>query len=246
MSVPSNLRDVGGLPGPDGRRLRERTLLRSHAPAAFGQEELGMLASAGLAAVADLRSPTERERHPSPWPEPAPALLPFERNHTGLGISREWADRLATDPDGGYTRESMLQGYAGMPVSLGGAVAAAITHLAGGGGPLLIHCSAGKDRTGVVTALILEAAGIDREQILADYMVSDERFGAAEITVLVAALTELQLPAPVAEALRCRPAYLEQAWETVDSGHGGIGPYLAALGIDDGARDALAAALLIN
>ena len=106
-------------------------------------------------------------------------------------------------------------------------------------GAVLVHCAAGKDRTGVVVALALDAAGVDRDAIVSDYMATGERIDAifARLTASPTYREELedtypQTHAPVA-------ATIERVLAHVDQGFGGSAQWLVAHGLGDGDLDQL-------
>jgi protein-tyrosine phosphatase len=105
--------------------------------------------------------------------------------------------------------------------------------------PLLFHCTAGKDRTGVAAMLLLAALGVEEEVIHHDYLATNRLWRRdAEVAA--------GLPPAVAEALlSVQPAFLEAAWEAIHASHGSIDAYLRErIGLDDTRRAALKARLV--
>ena len=159
-----NVRDLGVYQNRRGRKLRERRLLRADGPQYLTDEDLAYLRDYGLIGSVDLRSDWECKHAPS---------------------------RLRELPGAFYEQVSLQDGIqsnglaGGFPASLGalyvdllrcsGEKLAQVWRLLGRcrDGCVLFHCSAGKDRTGVVAMLALAAAGVDRETILTDYEVSE-------------------------------------------------------------------------
>jgi hypothetical protein len=115
------------------------------------------------------------------------------------------------------------------PDSIVGAVRA----IARSDGAVLIHCAAGKDRTGVVVALALDAAGIDRETIVADYLASADRIEAIVARLAGSSLyrDELRIDDPHQHAPV--PGTMERVLQLVDARHGGSAAWLLANGLDD-------------
>jgi protein-tyrosine phosphatase len=119
--------------------------------------------------------------------------------------------------------------------------------------PVLIHCSAGKDRAGVATALILEALGVDRETIMEDYLLTNEISRAQEKSVLISKERSKSGSGgrfgrgPSAEAwfpiVGVQAEMLEAFYASVDEQYGSMDAFLTELGVDQDARVALAAAL---
>jgi protein-tyrosine phosphatase len=153
-----------------------------------------------------------------------------------------------TDATAEDMREAMLSLYRVIPVDHAASYRAMFAQIANGRVPILINCSAGKDRTGVGAALILAALGVPRETIVADYLLTNEH---ADWNWLLAQRNTL-----VARARRVRPevleplltvdvAYLDALFAVLDERHGGVDGYLTqALGVDEAARKALRTRLL--
>jgi protein tyrosine/serine phosphatase len=117
-------------------------------------------------------------------------------------------------------------------------------------GPVLIHCAAGKDRTGVLAALTHHIAGVGRDDMMADYLATndparlDRRL--PQVTQAILELTgRTPDPRAVRVAMGVEAAYLDTAFDAMTRRHGGINGYLQdALGLNAERRDALAARLV--
>lgn len=153
-----NLRDLGGYPARGGT-VRWRTLLRSDALHQLDDAGREQLAALNLRTVIDLRTPGETELAPS-------ALGPgFTGRRQHIPVLD--AASFATMPP------ELTAVYRHMIDDCGTMLGAAVRCLAGPGAlPALIHCSAGKDRTGTLTALVLAAIGVPDEVVAADYALS--------------------------------------------------------------------------
>lgn len=99
---------------------------------------------------------------------------------------------------------------------------------------VLLHCAAGKDRTGVVVALALDAAGVDRELIVADYLASRERIERILERLLSSPTYRAELEGQHADALAPVPGTMERFFELVDQHFGGSAAWLAANGLEPG------------
>jgi protein-tyrosine phosphatase len=153
-----NLRDVGGYPTTDGGSVRWRTLFRSDALHRLDEAGRGALASLGLRTVIDLRTAEETEAAPGALDSTGAQTF-----HIPL-FSAQAIGRLPPE---------LAAVYRYMTDECGAAIAEAVGRLCAGNAlPGLIHCTAGKDRTGLVTALILEVIGVPDEIIVADYAMS--------------------------------------------------------------------------
>lgn len=160
--VVANLRDVGGLPTETGGHTRPRVLLRSAVPLAGDLDPDGF--PWPPAEVIDFRSPTELGR-------PHPLSGPATRVHALPMLTRRitWAQI----PDLGTAYPLFLQ--SGVPALIGTLRIAAHAN-----GPTLVHCAAGKDRTGIAVAVLLRAAGVTRDAVVADYLRTAENMAAVE------------------------------------------------------------------
>lgn len=152
-----NLRDVGGYPAADGRAVRWRTLLRSDALHRLEPAGSAVLAGLGFRTIVDLRTQMEAEIAPS-----ALDGLPARVAHISLLSGDLQALPLELDAIYRYIIDEC-----------GDTVAEAVQVLAAADAfPALVHCSAGKDRTGIIVALILAVLGVPDEVIAADYGLS--------------------------------------------------------------------------
>ena len=242
-----NFRSVAALPAGDGRRLRTLRLFRSDALHRLTDADLPRLAALRIGAVLDLRRDDERTSAPSRWPAPAaPETLTFDVAPDLQAVrAGGWRDRLADpDFDAGQARRWMIDTYARMPGAFAPAVREAVGRLsvpsAATTGALLVHCTAGKDRTGVAAMLLLAALGVEEEVIHHDYLATNRLWRRdAEVSA--------GLPPVVADTLlSVQPAFLEAAYEAIHSGWGSIDAYLhQQLGLDD-ARMAVLRARLVE
>jgi rhodanese-related sulfurtransferase len=151
-SVVANLRDVGDLPTETGGRTRPQVLLRSAAPLAGDDDPDGF--DWPPAEVIDYRSPAELKGHPHPLTDRGARVhaLPM------LTSSLTWEDM----PDLATVYPRFMR--TGAPV-----LVQTLRIVAHADGPALVHCAAGKDRTGIATAVLLRAAGVTRDAVIADY-----------------------------------------------------------------------------
>ena len=231
MMFPSllNARDLGGYPTTDGAVTRRRSLLRADDLAQLTPEGLQALADYGIETVLDLRWPEEIATAPSPVPPRLPRV-----RYVSVSL-------LADTPQdwgalGGYCAKE--QWKCTVLERVRPRLRLALSAIASAGpGPLLFHCVAGKDRTGVIAALLLALAEVVPQAIAADYAASTGNLRDAYLRRY-----RDGDPAAIIEAVRCPEEavynmldYLERA--------GGIRAYLAGIGLDSAEIDRLRARL---
>ncbi|MBP0463406.1 tyrosine-protein phosphatase [Roseomonas sp. PWR1] len=167
----SNVRDLGGWRVADGRRVRPGMVWRSAALHGLTEADLARLAEAGIATVCDLRGEREAARAPSRLPPGAVAHpLPIEP-FVGASL-RDMLERGAATGEGAVEllRRAYLS-YVSDHLDAYRRLFALLLDEARR--PLLFHCSAGKDRTGIGAALVLTVLGADRATVMADYVATD-------------------------------------------------------------------------
>ncbi len=112
-------------------------------------------------------------------------------------------------------------------------IVGSVRTIARAGGAVLVHCAAGKDRTGVVVALALDAAGVDRDAIVADYLASAQRIDAIMARLLSSSTYRAELEGQDAQRLAPVPGTMDRVLELVDERFGGSVAWLRAHDLDD-------------
>ncbi|MFF7292153.1 tyrosine-protein phosphatase [Microbacterium sp. NPDC008134] len=224
----NNVRDVGGMPAAGGR-IRQGVLLRSgqlSGATAKGAEELRRR----VAHIVDLRDGEEVAAEPSEIVGPDTTHLPLF-----LGSVRSFFE----------TDTSLEDLYLHLLEESGERLVEAIRIIAEGE-PTLVHCTVGKDRTGVTVALALSAVGADREAVIEDYAMTESQLPPERNRRIAAYLTELHPEAVNAVALATQsPApVMRRLLEVIDERWGSAADYLRAQGMTDAELDGLVAALV--
>jgi len=152
----SNFRDVGGYPAADGKHVRWGLIYRSGGQPLLTDADVALVGTLGLAHQVDLRSSEERALAPS-----RVEGVPYEA--IGYSMTALIKGDKPTNGEGVYRK---------MPIMLAPHLKLVFRDLLARDGAVAYNCSAGQDRTGFVTAMILSALGVPRETILADYHLS--------------------------------------------------------------------------
>lgn len=163
-----NLRDLGGLPTDDGHTTEWGAFIRGDTLCGLSDAGRGSAVSYGIRTVVDLRSQEELTREPNPFAA-LPDLVSYLHHplndpatEARLSVTGTGAERYVTMIEAGGARLARIfAAFAGAP-----------------DGGILFHCFAGRDRTGIVAALLLRLAGVGVEAIVEDYEVTDGRLRA--------------------------------------------------------------------
>jgi len=237
LDLVFNVRDLGGLPTGDGRRTRRGLLFRADGVQRLAGADLERVRGLGLRTVIDLRTDREIERG-GRFPVEA---LPVRWHHLPI-IRRMWSDDdlVATTGAAHFLRDRYLD-----MLDVGARSLAAIVPLVADGTPAMFHCAAGKDRTGVVSAVLLGLVGVPPDEISADYHAT-----AGAMAAFVDWLT-LEHPEALDAMTSQPPEYLEAPIEAmdgflaeVDRRYGSMRGLAHHLGIDDATVDRLQTAIL--
>ena len=257
ISGTFNYRDVGGLRTAGGAKIRTGVLLRSAQLCRLDARGHDTLRRLGVATVHDLRGPGEAARMGSDLlPEGVRLeVTPFHPD-VGAGAPHEsGAADAATEAESGSGRAPHEAGTTGghpldllgvyaefptMPLA-GIAIEAMARSLARGDGAVLVHCAAGKDRTGWAVATLLRAVGVDEDDIMADFLLSNEAADALAADMARSYGTGATI-AP--DLLGVRSDYLTAGTDAMRERYGGLDGYLAAIGITPELRAALHTRLL--
>jgi protein-tyrosine phosphatase len=252
-SIP-NFRDVGGHETRDGRRVRRGLLYRSVVLDAATTADLQTLAELGVRTVFDLRTASERARRRGLLP-PGAAHVPLdlfedpgESDPLAYFELMEDPVRASIELAGGGAERFYLATYRDMvrvPSARSG-LARLWRDLADGDArPALVHCTAGKDRTGWAVASLLLWLGVDRDAVRRDYLASAGevmRAYAAYLDDFVRRGGSREVAEPM---LRVEARYLDEAINTVEADHGSIEGYVRdGLALETEVRSALRTAFL--
>jgi len=169
-----NLRELGGIATADGRRIRRGIIYRSGDLADLTEACSNRMAELGIVARIDFRSIAERKLRPYNWHAPGAIQVwenPSSRHDAAVRDLMEQAEK-GTDA----AHAAMTAIYRELPIFLSSSYAVLFRWLSDGRLPILYSCTAGKDRTGVATALILWALGVEKKTITEEYELSNTQF----------------------------------------------------------------------
>jgi protein-tyrosine phosphatase len=236
-----NFRDVGGYRTADGETVRHGILYRAGTLGGLTAAGQAKLAGLSPVAIVDLRTPEEREHdRNADWLRVQPGYWTSDSGRS-LGDLR----KLFGDPSqltGAIMRERMTDAYRSMYREQTPAYRVLFAHLVEGEGPVVLNCTAGKDRTGIGAALMMKALGAHDDDIMADYLLTGslgdiERRKQLNSVKLREMLGE-ELPEHVAHALAgVSPDFLHGAFNAISQSPGGVEGYLRdAMGVDEAWR----------
>jgi protein-tyrosine phosphatase len=231
---PANLRDLGGTRTDDGYRVRHGVLYRSDAPQPGDPRtarhvDLPQGSSWPPATVIDLRSAAETVA-----PHPLGDVADVRPVPLGASLTPE---RVA---DASAGQDGLAWAYRLLAAEAGGELARIVRIVADAPAPVLVHCAAGKDRTGLVVGVLLAVLGVPRATIVEDYLRTNEN-----LRTLWARLRQWGQPEPGHDALLgVDAAALEAVLDDMDAHSDGVLGRLREAGVTDGDLRRLAERLL--
>lgn len=251
MKTAINFRDFGGLETRHGGRIKGDLLYRSGHMAAVSESAIEHLLGLDFAMIADLRYAGERDHEPSPWPENY-----AERVYAHGGERTTVAPHLAlinrARAGVAAVRQFYLEYYQDLPFNplYQPLFARVLNGLVEVRGRVLIHCTAGKDRTGTLVALIQHALGVPRGAIIENYLLSQGAPGLAGLAAPMKKRVTAELGADraseiVDRLLGVEEDYLAAAFSTIEARCGSIDAYLDEAGLTAARRDILREKLVI-
>jgi protein-tyrosine phosphatase len=246
-----NFRDFGGYVTAAGQAIRPGQLYRSAHHGQATDADLAAIAALNIAVIVDLRRGEERQRTPSRRHDGFTAQL--IENDGNEAVSDPFVDFIKTsDVSEEAFRGYMLGYYRDAPFDDRHLdLFSRYFHALGQAeGPILIHCTAGKDRTGLLAALTHHVAGVHRDDIFADYLLTNtvasfERRLPAVSKMIVELSGRTPTDSAVRTAVSVDAAYLERAFAVIEDQNGSIDAYLEqALGVDADLRGRVEARLV--
>lgn len=234
-----NFRDFGGYVGAEGRRLKQGALYRCGNLAGVTRTGIEQFEALGVARLCDLRRVDECEEDPTALHPDRPERVHIPMDPASavmIGQSLQQDQQLGVD---GRVQFMCDINYELVTTHLDDYRRYVETLLNTDDGGFLVHCTAGKDRTGVAVAIVQLALGVSQDDIMADYLLTNEvldfegymynrlreRYGVDDVD-----------PEEVRALAGVRRDYLDTAFRAMDEAFEGPEGYLRALGLDDAAR----------
>ena len=232
MKTINNFRDFGGYATTDGRHMRTGYLYRSGTLDDARGADLQTLQTFGLRTIIDLRAFTEKKKR-------RPTIAGARRIDIPIDLenrTREKVQPLMTKRGAaGEVIEILKQMYRNLANEAWPQAREVFKILLNAEAyPVLLHCRAGKDRTGFMCALIQQTLGVERAAIFQDYGETNHHFKLVtprmERVMKIMSLGKLQME-NVHASLSAREEYLQAAFDQIDRCHGGMTAYLAKCGV---------------
>lgn len=234
-----NFRDLGGLPTADGRTTVHGLLFRSDALECLSPEGVRVVREElGIRSVIDLRAQIETGGGRPGWAEGS------DVEFVSFPLTSEFADWGRLDAEG--RRTLLSRTYLGYLEAASENILAVLKHIAGNAGtrPTIVHCAVGKDRTGVIVALLFSLLGVTRDAIVADYLLT-----AANMEALLARMSQSDV---YRERVRTNPAEVYRADEhtirifldETDTRYGGVEAWALDAGLESETIEVLRERLL--
>lgn len=234
-----NFRDIGGYPSGAGRRIKRAHIFRSGELSRLTDADFATLRRLGIRFVADLRTHTERDIHPSRLA----AEAEIEFHHADITMDVRIGDRNVMEliveektPEG--VARTVAMSYGVIADLCGPALRLITERLSTGAGPLLFHCTNGRDRTGVIAAMLLYMLGASRDSIVADFMLTNERMDvemviANSLATMRKALGDFITREMVERVTLVQAQAIEAMFDSFAAKYGSPEGYLRHFGIDE-------------
>ena len=234
-----NLRDFGGYSAADGSRIREGVLLRSGQHRDASESDLELVRALDIRTVIDLRGESERERFPCRRHDTFDAqVIAYDGETSNSPPHEGGGGKITMTPEKAYER--MIAVYTRMPVNpaMIEMFSRYFEALETRDGASLIHCFAGKDRTGIAAALLMHTLGAHHDDIVAEFLKTND---APDPSILerqslprMEAVYGTIPPDALRNLMGVREEYIATYWSEVTRDHGSVDNYLAQrLGVDE-------------
>ena len=235
-----NLRDFGGFMTNSGSRMKTGMLYRSGNLEKLSASNHVAISELDLQTIIDFRSMEEQEKSPGTFPGSRKVSLPCNIDRITRDRLRPLLLRRSADDEIVEAIDSVYKEMVDLMVQPIGEMIRII--LGNGNCPVLIHCRAGKDRTGFAAAVIQWAMDVDHETVMREYLKSNE-FMSPKISKALKRLRLFTLglfpKGNLQAAFEVKEQYLNSVYSVIETKYGGLKGYLAAGGVHRGDLEAL-------
>lgn len=246
MEGSRNFRDLGGYQTKDGKTVKPGLLYRSGVLHHLTDNDYQRIRDLEISTVVDFRANDERESEPTEWKAGPAHIMTWNYEMEMTAEDGQMAQFMNPELDEATAEALMAEMYRGMIFEQQEHYRDMFDVLVETDRPLLFHCSAGKDRTGIAAALILHALGVDQETIIADYTLTEAIYTNPAYTNDAPSLNDIDtsdeqyafmqsMPEPALNALMgARASYIETAFDEMRKEFGSVDAYLRdGLGLSD-------------
>ena len=235
MNIKSvmNFRDIGGIPARDSGMIKQGMIFRSANPDNISRRDISMLHELNIKTIVDLRAPQEIKKHRRTIVNASTLSLPLDFQKTTRERLKPYLYKKGSEK---ILSDISNQLYQDILDASAPAFRQVIDLLVSGeGSPILIHCFAGKDRTGIIVALILLALGADRKYIIDDFLKSNDALLPyfRKRLMFRKIITFGYFPSDVMlYVITVKQRNIDSIIDRVNNHYGGIEGYLASTGFD--------------
>lgn len=232
LSGAANFRDIGGYKTTDGHKIRSHVIFRSGELSGLNASDQHLLESLRIRYEIDIRTDKERAEAPTRWGKNAPEAIAISVGEArNADPARSVASSAAELKNPADAQRYLQQATIRIATQGAAEIGEVMRRLARGDEPAVIHCSAGKDRTGVTVAVLMTLLGAPRDAVEREYVRSDEAAGqqlermkARERTGTPSGFLSLD-PAVLRTLLGAKTEYLEAAFRAIDEQYGSFDAY---------------------
>lgn len=224
----ANFRDIGGYPTTDGSRVRRGVVFRSGSLDELSADDVPVLRSLGVGAVADLRREPERAAVTPSWLEASRIEVIQLPIGTRVAHLKSIATRMLAGEITDFSPDDMVDIYSTLLTHYPDEFGAVARLIASSDGATVVHCTAGKDRTGVAVALLLSFLGVDDATVAEDYALSQQHYSMPLLAELEVRFAELAADLDRVRAFfDAQPAVMLGLLADLKTRFGGAAAYLA-------------------
>jgi len=245
-----NFRDMGGYKTGDGRSVAWGRLFRSGHLSELPDDIGDAITSRNITSVIDFRSDAEKKRNPVRWPQGwAPHYSPLPIGGNASAWVHEMFERLSnSDFPARELHDQFILAFQTIPIANAPGLKAFFDTLlaADHGNAVLFHCTAGKDRTGIAGALLMKALGVADDDIMADFLLTNEAVDIEKVSEDMAGRLSARAGRPIAAPdvlplVGVREEFLQSAYDAIGEKFGSVDAYLTdSMGLDTAKRALLA------